>query len=373
MTEPLEELRRRIASLDQDIVRLATERLDLAAAIGRAKLARGLPIRNYETEADVLARYRHQAEALGAEGTFGEALATLLIAEAVRRQEDGRTPEGAAVQGEAAQGAQRILVLGGGGKMGGWLARFFQGQGHQVASLDPAGGEGLPAETSLDAVLDYDVVLVAVPLSRCADVLREVLRREPDGLVVDIASLKSPILDDLTSAAGRGLRVASLHPLFGPGVRTLSGRIMAVCDCGDPESADEAAALFEGTALTITRLPVEQHDDYMQYVLGLSHLVSILFFTVLARSGRDFGDLGRMASTTFLKQVRTAAEVADENAEMYAEIQRLNRHSAELYQLVRDSLADVEGAALARTPSGFVELMEAGRVWFPGRVPADLG
>jgi chorismate mutase/prephenate dehydrogenase len=148
---------------------------------------------------------------------------------------------------------------------------------------------------------------------------------------------------------------------------------MAVCDCGNPVATDEAAALFTDTALTITRLPVARHDEFMQYVLGLSHLMAILFFTTLERSGRSFADLSQVASTTFLKEARTAAEVSRESPDLYYEIQRLNRHSGELFTLVKRCLADVERAALADEVGPFAELMRAGRTYFPDTLPAQLG
>ena len=148
---------------------------------------------------------------------------------------------------------------------------------------------------------------------------------------------------------------------------------MTVCDCGNASAADEAAALFRDTALTITRMPVEQHDEYMQYVLGLSQLVSVLFFTTLQRSGFAFDDLAEMASTTFYKQARTAAEVSRENPRMYHEIQQLNRHSPALYRLVDQSLRDIEAAALAGDSGEFEEIMERGRARFPPSLPVDLG
>ena len=115
------------------------------------------------------------------------------------------------------------------------------------------------------------------------------------------------------------------------------------------------------------------HDELMQYVLGLSHLVAILFFTTLARSGRSYGDLSQVASTTYLKEARTAAEVARESPGLYYEIQRLNRHSGELFALVRSCLAEIERAALADDSTAFSELMRAGRTFFPESLPAELG
>ncbi len=366
MTQRLDQLRAKIAHLDGQILRLVADRLALAREVGAAKRAAGLPVRSFSAEAEVLERFHGLGAAFGLEPRLAERIAHQLIGAAVQVQE-----ETSAVGSEP---ARRILIVGGAGKMGRWLARFLAGQGHRVATHDPAGPvQGLVSAPDLDSgVREAEVVLLATPLSTGREVLGQVLASEPSGLVADIFSLKSHVLDHVRAAAARGLKVASLHPLFGPDVRTLAGRVLAVCDCGHPAAADEAGALFRDTALTVTRLRVEEHDAYMQYVLGLSHLVAILFFTTLERSGRDFGDLATMASTTFYKEARTAAEVARENPRLYYEIQSLNQHSAELFALVRQSLEAIERAALEGRPDAFIDLIERGRAYFPETLPSEL-
>ena len=367
MTEGLDGLRSRIAEVDGQLVALMAERLALVREIGAAKRTGGLPVRSYATETEVVDRLRRLASAHGLDERVADALAGVLIGESVRAQEEAH-PRPAAP-------AQRILLVGGAGKMGRWLARFFSVQGHEVVTLDPAGP--VPGVRSVDdlavGVRSADAVLVATPLAAGAHLLADVLALRPRALVADIFSLKSHVVGLLRGAAASGLRVASLHPLFGPGVRTLSGRVLAVCECGDPVAADAATALWGETALTITRLPVEDHDRYMMYVLGLSHLTAILFFTTLTRSPHSYPELARVASTTFLKEARTAAEVARENPQLYHEIQHLNDHSAALFAEVREALAELEAAALDADPLRFVACMERGRSFFPGSVPLELG
>jgi chorismate mutase/prephenate dehydrogenase len=366
VSDRLAGLRAKIAAVDADLLALVARRLALVREVGSAKRAAGLPVRSFGTEAEVQARFREGAARHGLDEQLAERLAHYLIGASVRLQEEAQ-PGGT-------ETSQRILVVGGAGKMGRWLAHFFLGQGHRVTTVDPAGEvAGCAAARDLDAGLaDADVVLVATPLSPGVRVLQDILGAGPRALVADVFSLKSHVQEDLTRGAARGLRVTSLHPLFGPEVRTLGGRVLAVLDCGNRTAADDAAALFEDTALTITRLPVEDHDAYMQYVLGLSHLMAILFFTTLSRSGRSFQELARTASTTFLKQARTSAEVARENPRLYHEIQKLNRHSATLFALLRESLDAIESAALADHAAAFIQLIERGRAYFPDTLPAEL-
>jgi len=371
MTDRLPELRSRIASIDAAIVGLAAERFELAREIGQAKRTEGLPVRSFATETEVIERFRAIATERGLPDGFAERLALLLISSSVELQEEARAARPAA-QGQAT--ARRVTIAGGAGKMGRWLASFFAGQGHTVSILDPSGPvEGYRSEPSLaDAARSADLVILATPLGSGRDVLEKTLESRPAGIVADIFSLKSHVLDLLRDAGNRGMRVTSLHPLFGPDVRTLSGRVLAVCDCGSAAATDEMASLFRETALTVTRVPVEQHDEFMQYVLGLSHLVSILFFTTLAGSGHSFEALETMASTTFHKQTRASASVAGESPVLYYEIQRLNRHSAELFDRVRRSLERIESAVHAGDSEPFTEIMRAGRAYFPHVLPREL-
>jgi len=367
MPDDLTQLRARIAALDTEIVRLAAERFALVRDVGETKRAQGLPVRSFAAEAEVIERYRTAARDKGLPEGFAERLALQLIGGSVQLQEE-------ALPAARPRAAHRIAILGGAGKMGRWLADYFAGQGHEISISDPSGPvPGFRSEPQLaSAVRGADIIVLATPLGSGREVLSQVLALEPKGIVADIFSLKSHVIDLLRDAASRGLRVTSLHPLYGPDVKTLAGRTLAVCDCGHAEATDEAALLFQDTALTITRIPVERHDEFMQYVLGLSHLASILFFTTLVGSGLTFNDLEPMASTTFHKQTRAAASVAGESPHLYYEIQKLNRHSAELFQKIREALDTIEGAVRAGDSAAFGEIMDRGRTYFPPVLPQEL-
>ena len=367
MAKDLTDLRARIAALDTEIVRLAAERFALVREVGKTKRTQGLPVRSFTAEADVIARYRTAAKERGLPEGFAERLALQIIAGAVQLQEES-------LPGSRPAASRRITIVGGAGKMGRWLAGYFAGQGHEVTIQDPGGEvEGFPSQSNLEeAVRDAEIVVLATPLGSGRAVLQKVLALEPKGVVADIFSLKSHVMDLLRNAAAQGRPVTSLHPLYGPDVRTLSGRTLAVCDCGHAGATEEATALFQDTALTITLVPVERHDEIMQYVLGLSHLVSILFFTTLTESGVPFATLEPMASTTFHKQMRAAASVANESPQLYYEIQKLNRHSAELFERVRDSLAQIEQAVRANGSAPFTGIMNRGREYFPSVLPQEL-
>jgi chorismate mutase/prephenate dehydrogenase len=193
------------------------------------------------------------------------------------------------------------------------------------------------------------------------EVLTELATRRPRGVVVDIGSLKSPMRDGLERLVAAGCKVTSIHPMFGPDTRLLSGRHIVFCDVGVPEATRAARALFASTMAEQTEMSVDDHDRLMAYVLGLSHALNLAFFTALAASGELVPRLQRMSSTTFDAQLRVATLVARDNPYLYFDIQTLNDYGTASLQALRTATERIERLVQDGDEAGFVELMAAGR------------
>ncbi len=355
----LERLRSEIRRLDEEILDLARKRTALAGEIGRRKLALGLPVRDYETEREVFALAERKCAARGLDPTIGREITRALIAGAVKEQEEIHERRFLGTR-------RRISILGGRGKMGSWLARYLHSRGHRVLVHDPAGAlPGFRSTKNLGrALAEAEVVFLSVPLHEAEKVYARVRTSRPEGTIVDIFSLKSHVLGEIRRSIEDGLAVTSAHPLFGPGVYLLSDRILLLCPCGHSAADRTVADLFAGTSLELVRLPVEEHDRAIGIVLGLSHTVNILFTEALARSGFGADELARLATTTFEKQVKSASEVARENARLYYDIQHLNEHTPDVFRLLGRAFESLRRAALSPSPRGFAAMMERGRKFY---------
>jgi chorismate mutase/prephenate dehydrogenase len=186
---------------------------------------------------------------------------------------------------------------------------------------------------------------------------------KPKGTVLDIISVKDSIIPTMRSAADAGLEVCSIHPMFGP-EGSVYGRNIVICDCGSATAMEKAADLFNGTGAKMTNMPIEEHDELISYVLGLSHAVNIAFFRTLIKSGIDFGKLDQISSTTFRSQAATSKRVANESPELYHDIQHLNPHSKRCLDLFLEAVGDIEASALDEDREGFVEIMKEGKEYF---------
>lgn len=347
----LEEARNGIGEIDLEILRLMEKRLGLARIVGEDKVARNAPVRNMAQEKNVIDRYRGFALEHGMNPVYAEHVCRILMQESIEVQ--ASLPRSSAEM-------RHISIVGGNGKMGRWFADLLRQSGHRVDIIDPSSGNGL----TLDDAKWSDTVIVSVPISRTRGILEKLDEICPkDTLIFDIASLKSPFADTLREM-GKHRMACSVHPMFGPSAESMYDRNLLVCDCGSEDAVKSVISLLGNHGANIRTMPIEKHDMYMSYVLGLSHAVNIAFFTVLERSGIDFEDMRSVASTTYNKLMDTNESVALEDPYLYYEIQHLNAYREEMLGEFDRAVHDVVEAALADNPEAFKDLMDKGREYF---------
>ena len=351
------ELRQRLDAIDTGIVDLIAERQAVVTTIAEHKLKTGLPLRHYEREREVIERGMARAESHGMAGDVAKDILETLIHHSLGNQETHKL-----AQSEHGQG-QSALVIGGLGRMGVWMSRYLDMVGYSVDVADPAVGDALFNRVAdWEAVVDdYDLIVVAVPLRPSNDILLRLASLRPECLVFDIASLKSPMREGLDALRESGCRVCSVHPMFGPDEIGLSGRHILFVDMGHQEALREAQELFAHTAADCVELSLEEHDEVMAWVLGLSHLVNIAFASTLAQSGEAVPLLRKISSSTFNAQLEVATQVVSENPHLYYEIQQGNDKTAEVTDHFRKVLDDLVCAVAGEDEPVFTRYMGAAK------------
>ena len=357
MSDEIHRLREEIRALDRALVELTAKRLALAKRVGELKLSEKQPIRNFVVEAEALRLVRDAARQLGVRPELAEELLKLEISESLRVQERDRAartrPEGL---------AGKALVVGGAGNMGRWFVEFLESKGYACSVADTR--EPPPGRPSVrdvpTAAAQFDVVLLATPPSVTSDVLRS-LRGRTSATILEISSIKAPVIDALRDLEASGADVESIHPMWGPRTEILAGRNLAICRIGERGGAGAARKLFADTAANIVEVGLDEHDRAMALVLGLPHALNLVFGHALASQGGARAADG-LGGPTFQKQVGVSTEVANENKDLYFEIQKLNPHTAETLAVLRRSLDELE-ASLARREAFRHYMAEAQRAF----------
>lgn len=349
----LDDVRRRIRQLDGELVELAAERVRLARRVGEIKRAAGRAVVDYAQERRVLDAAGAAAARHGLDPGVAEDLLARLIRASVRVQEEESLRHAGTGRGKHA------VVVGGAGRMGRWIGRFLEAQGWRVAVADP----GAPPEEDRrgrEALPAAELVVAATPPGRTAALYREWRAAPPAGVVVDIASIKTPLVEPIRALQAAGGRVASIHPMFGPSALLLRGADVVVCDTGDIDATAAVEALFAPTTAHLVRLPLEEHDRVMADLLSLAHATAIAFALALPAAEHP------VRSTTFQALERLAAAVVRESPDVYYEIQAENPHSAAAVAKLGAALDRLTAVLAGRDRAAFAELLAEGRRRTPG-------
>jgi chorismate mutase/prephenate dehydrogenase len=358
----LDTLRKKLENVDRQLLTLVKERQNLSHDIGQLKDELGLGTRDYGQETRVVNRARELAVELGITPEVAEELFLILIRSSLTVQEKQRV----ASAGEGS--GRQVLVIGGAGQMGSWIVRFLASQGYSEIA-DPTGTvDGFNCVHDWqNLTLHHDIIVVAAPLAESNRILKALAERAPHGLVFDIGSLKTPLREGVNALRDAGVKVASIHPMFGPTTELLSGRHVIFVDVGSEEGMAQAREIFAPTMATLVEMDLDSHDRMIAYVLGLSHALNIIFFTALAESGEEVPKLAQMSSTTFDAQLGVARSVAEDNPYLYFEIQSLNEFGSESLDALSSALSQLLTVVKDTDEEGFYSMMKKGEQYLHGR------
>jgi prephenate dehydrogenase len=155
---------------------------------------------------------------------------------------------------------KKITIIGGTGKMGKWLAIFLSNKGYNVTitSRSPPKGKLIANQIGVEYAINRikacqsaDIVIVATPIEVTVETIRAIAKSMKTGSILfDIASVKGDIINALEEAETLGIKTVSVHPLFGPGAKTIEGKKVVIIPVNkNSELLKEVSALFEGATI----------------------------------------------------------------------------------------------------------------------------
>ncbi len=225
----------------------------------------------------------------------------------------------------------KIAIIGGAGKMGRWLARFFTNDNHTVAVFDRdktalrqmSGLLGITTTVSIaDAIAEADYIIVSVPIEEFEYAVVELSRFiSTDHVVIDITSTKIIPVDTMHRLL-HGNVVLGGHPLFGPGANDISNKNVILTPINNEETAlaERVKTFLEEKGARVSLMSPAEHDEMMSLVLGLSHFISLVAADTLLSAG-ELRPMAVAGSSTYKVLLTLIESVLSEDPELYASIQ----------------------------------------------------
>ena len=256
----------------------------------------------------------------------------------------------------------RIGVIGGTRGMGRWFACFLRKQGYAVAVCDEK-TKLTPAELAGSC----DVVVVSVPIGITVGIIEQIGPLLKEGnLLMDLTSLKAAPVETMLKCSRS--EVIGCHPLFGPQVRSIRGRHIALCPARTNRWLHWLRSLLRKAGVLIVETTPEEHDRRMALVQGLNHLNLLLMGMVLSETGVRPAELSPFSTPAFEEKMKLVKKILRPHVRLSAEIMMLNPDTDPILDRYEQMLSELKTLVRNKDTEGLIALMEhhASRLWPAG-------
>ncbi|CAG1002684.1 prephenate dehydrogenase [Anaerolineae bacterium] len=215
------------------------------------------------------------------------------------------------------------------------LAGHITGIGRGLANLETAKRLGLVDSFTRDVgegVQDADLVVVAVPVLKIAETIRQAAPHLKKGCIVtDVGSVKGSVIDVVEPLMPEGVYFVPGHPIAGTehsGAEAAFGELYIGRKCIlTPTDKTGAAALektrlvWEATGAKVVVMDAAAHD---MVLAAVSHLPHMIAYTLVNTVG-DMEDGGVDALSYSAGGFRDFTRIASSSPEMWTDICAMNR------------------------------------------------
>lgn len=232
---------------------------------------------------------------------------------------------------------EKITLIGSGGQMGRWFSKYFVNLGFDVTGFDTESEtttNGVKVAKSLiSGILQADYVMLCTPTRRTPEIIRLIAKEMKRGsYLIDISSEKSKVMNSLSRTPAK-INPICIHPMFGPGIRTLKNRNIVSVPVRDAKmELNVTKKLFSGA--NFVTIDATEHDKKMAIILGLPHLINLCFASIISKEGRT-QLTEKMSGPTFKMQRILSEGIMSESPDSIETIisnPEMRRHAEELWK-----------------------------------------
>jgi len=243
-----------------------------------------------------------------------------------------------------------VAVIGGSGRMGTWFVNFLSENGYEIVISDKkAPSRSVRKKRSkfvrnpIQAAQLSEIVLLATPTLATRSLLNNITSHVPKTtLIVEISSVKQPLRKTIQSLTRFGAQILSLHPMFGPGARSLADKSILVAE--EPPNCTPARRLLSilsEKGARIIRCTLEEHDELVATTLALPHFLNFAFIESIRKAGLPLDRLRELGGTTFKLQLLIAEALCHESPNNEVSILLDNKYNVEAFSTFAQQIHEV--------------------------------
>ena len=213
---------------------------------------------------------------------------------------------------------KKATIIGAGGQMGQWFSKYFKTQGYEVTGYDSeikvTSKDVIVSESLVGGILNADYVILCTPTRRTPEIIRLIAKEMKRGTyLIEISSEKSKVVSSLSKMPAK-INPICIHPMFGPGTKTIKGQNIISVPIKDAKSElTIAKELFPGA--NFVTIDAVEHDKKIAVILGLTHLMNLVFANIISKDEK-MNLTEKMSGTTFRVQKTLAESIMTESPEL---------------------------------------------------------
>jgi len=243
----------------------------------------------------------------------------------------------------------KVMIIGGTGAFGAYYAKLLKKNEFEVfiSGRDYIQTEQFCKENGFfpakeEQAGEMDCVIVSVPNKNAIEVIERVSKKMKKGsLLVDFCSVKGLLSSAQKKAAKRGLEVASIHPMHGPRVSSISAYPVPVIQISKGNKLDKILNFFRKEKANVFFTTAKEHDSALAIVQGLTHFTQFVSAQTIKQSGFDLKLTKKFASPNYELFLGLMSRVVTQNPELYSQIQTENKENEKIRKIFLSAAKDV--------------------------------
>jgi chorismate mutase / prephenate dehydrogenase len=345
-----DKVRQEIDQVDNKLVELIGKRLELTGEVGRLKAKLNLPLYVPTREAEIISHKRQLAKQNGISEDLIEDVIRRIMRESYSSQTATRNNVTVTVD-------KKILIVGGAGQLGALFARLFVQSGYNVDVLEK--DDWGVAEEKLKAA---SLVMVAVPIRVTEQVIAMLTNLNPECVLIDITSLKSKPLDAMMKVHQGP--VVGLHPMFGPGIKTLAKQTIVVCHGRMEQKYQWLIEQLQSWGAKISFVESQQHDKLMSIIQVFRHFSTVAHGYHLKEENINLDEVLELSSPIYRLELIMVGRLFAQNPELYSDIIFAEKSNIPMIRRFIERFTDLLDLLEAQDDKRFTELFNEVSKWF---------
>jgi len=320
--EELDDIRKEIDFLDEQLVDIIYKRSNLISKIAISKQKTGKSIYAPDRELELLLNLKNKAKNKGVSTDLVDNLMRRIINNSYERQSSSKLAGIGPLDKD-------IVIIGGGGQLGKLFVGLFANSGYTVKII-----EKNDWQDAASIVSNASLVLVSVPINLFDNVLEMIPLLPKECVLADLTSIKGKPIKKMKEIH-KGA-IIGFHPMFGPDVKSLVKQVIIYCPVRYMSKSNWILAQFQIWGASVFEMKPSAHDRIMGYVQVVRHFTTFVLGFNLMKEDINLEEVIQVWSPIYRLELIMIGRLFAQNPELYADIIFSSKKNLELLHNIRD-------------------------------------